>query len=77
MGRPVSALQPALSLAVYPIGAWVDACTREEFSIARMEATLYTGGSAEGLYGSLHGANPPAEHSTNTRIYPREIKMHK
>lgn len=66
-----------LSLSMYPVGAWVDACTRKEFSIAQMEAALYTGGSAEGLHGSLHGANPPAECSTNTRFYSREIETHK
>lgn len=29
-----------LSLDVYPTGTWVDACTRKELSISRMEAAL-------------------------------------
>lgn len=73
MGRPVSAL--SFCPSVYSNGAWVDACTREEFSIVQTEAVLYTGGSAEGLHGSLHGAKLPVERSTNTRSFIWKIQF--
>lgn len=79
MAKPASALQPVLCASfcpsVCPIGTCVDASTREEFCIVWSEAVLYTGGSAEGLHGSLHGAKLPLEHSTNTRSFTQKIRF--